>query len=179
MAIRNFEDLVPVVPASAYVDDSAVVIGAVTLGEDASVWPTAVLRGDIHSIVVGARSNIQDGSVLHVTHDSEFAPGGFGVRVGENVTVGHKAVLHGCTVEDFALIGMGAVVLDGAVVRARAMVGAGSLVPPGKDLEGGYLWLGSPVQRIRPLKEKELAFLEYSAGHYVELKNRHRGGGGR
>jgi carbonic anhydrase/acetyltransferase-like protein (isoleucine patch superfamily) len=176
MTIRIFENRLPDIPRSAFVDETALVLGDVLLGEDASVWPTAVLRGDIHSIVVGARSNIQDGSVLHVTHDSEYAPGGHGVSVGKNVTVGHRVVLHGCTVEDYCLVGMGSVVLDGAVVRSRAMVGAGSLVPPGKDLEGGYLWLGSPVKRMRPLTDKELGFLDYSAAHYVELKNRHQRG---
>jgi len=123
--------------------------------------------------LVGARSNIQDGSILHVTHDSEYAPGGSALSVGDDVTVGHNVVLHACTVEDLCLIGMGSVVLDGAVVRSGAMVGAGSLVPPNKELEGGYMWLGSPVKRVRELTDKEKSFLAYSAQHYVKLKNRH------
>ncbi|MCK5263643.1 MAG: gamma carbonic anhydrase family protein, partial [Gammaproteobacteria bacterium] len=123
---------------------------------------------------IGERTNIQDGSVLHVTHDSEYAPGGVSLDVGNDVTVGHNVVLHACCIENECLIGMGAVVLDGAVVQSGAMVGAGSLVPPGKVLESGYLWLGSPVKRVRELSEKEKTFLKYSAMHYVKLKNRHK-----
>jgi carbonic anhydrase/acetyltransferase-like protein (isoleucine patch superfamily) len=173
MTIRNFEDFVPQIAASTFIDDSAVVTGNVVIGADSSIWPMCSVRGDIHFIRIGQRTNIQDGSVLHVTHDSEFAPGGNGLTIGCDVTVGHNAVVHACTVEDLCLIGMGSVVLDGAVVCSGAMVGAGSLVPPGKRLEGGYLWLGSPVQRARELSEKEKAFLRYSADHYVKLKNRH------
>ena len=173
MSIRNFEDFIPQIADSAFIDDSAVVTGNVVIGADSSIWPMCSVRGDIHFIRIGERTNIQDGSVLHVTHDSEFAPGGSGLTIGNDVTVGHNAVVHACTVEDLCLIGMGAVVLDGAVVESGAMVGAGSLVPPGKRLEGGYLWLGSPVKRARELSEKEKAFLRYSAEHYVKLKNRH------
>ena len=174
MTIRNFEDFIPEIADSAFIDESAVVTGNVVIGADSSVWPMCSVRGDIHFIHIGERTNIQDGSVLHVTHDSEFAPGGHGLTIGSDVTVGHNAVVHACTVEDLCLIGMGAVVLDGAVVCSGAMVGAGSLVPPGKCLEGGYLWLGSPVKRTRELSEKEKAFLSYSAKHYVKLKNRHK-----
>jgi carbonic anhydrase/acetyltransferase-like protein (isoleucine patch superfamily) len=155
------------------VDETALVIGDVSIADDASLWPQVVARGDVNSIEIGARTNIQDGSVLHVSHDSEFAPGGFPLRIGADITVGHQAILHGCTIEDRCLIGMAATVMDGAIVRAGAIVGAGSLVPPGRDLDGGYLWVGSPVRKVRPLSEKEVAFLEYSAAHYVELKNRH------
>jgi carbonic anhydrase/acetyltransferase-like protein (isoleucine patch superfamily) len=135
-----------------------------------------VARGDVNTITIGARTNIQDGSILHVNHDSEYDPGGSIVTVGADVTVGHRAILHGCTVEDGCLIGMAATIMDGAIVRSGAIVGAGSLVPPGKDLEGGYLWVGSPVRRVRELREDEKGFLEYSAKHYVELKNRHIAG---
>jgi carbonic anhydrase/acetyltransferase-like protein (isoleucine patch superfamily) len=173
MTVRSFEGKSPRIASSAYLDESALVIGDVSIGEDSSIWPMVVARGDVNSIHIGAGTNIQDGSVLHVTHDSEFAPGGNGLTIGCDVTVGHNAVVHACTVEDLCLIGMGSVVLDGAVVCSGAMVGAGSLVPPGKRLEGGYLWLGSPVQRARELSEKEKAFLRYSADHYVKLKNRH------
>lgn len=174
MTIRKFEYYSPDIAESAYVDESAVVTGNVTIGGDSSIWPMASLRGDINLIRVGARSNIQDGSVLHVTHDSEYAPGGLPLVVGNDVTVGHNVILHACTIEDECLIGMGAIVLDGAVVQHGAMVGAGSLVPPNKVLEGGYLWLGSPVKRVRELSEKETAYFKYSARHYVELKERHR-----
>ena len=174
MTIRNFEQFTPEIADSAFVDDSAVVTGNVVIGADSSVWPMCSVRGDIHSIRIGERTNIQDGSILHVTHDSEFAPGGNALSIGSDVTVGHNAVVHACTVEDLCLIGMGSVLLDGSVVRSGAIIGAGSLVSPGKDLEGGYLWLGSPVKRARELTDKEKAFLEYSASHYVDLKNRHK-----
>jgi carbonic anhydrase/acetyltransferase-like protein (isoleucine patch superfamily) len=171
--IRDFESFSPKISATAFIDESAVVTGNVTIGEDSSVWPCCSVRGDIHSITIGDRTNIQDGSILHVTHDSEFAPGGFKLTVGDDVTVGHNVILHACTIEDECLIGMGSVVLDGAIVEAGAMVGAGSLVPPNKVLTGGYMWLGSPVKKVRELTGKEKAFLSYSAEHYVLLKNRY------
>jgi len=173
MTIRAFEKASPRIAASAYVDETALVIGDVTLAADVSLWPKVVARGDVNSIEVGVRTNIQDGTILHVSHDSEFAPGGYPLVIGADVTVGHQAILHGCTVEDRCLIGMAATVMDGAIVRAGAILGAGSLVPPGRELEGGYLWVGSPARRARPLHDTEAAFLEYSASHYVELKNRH------
>ena len=173
MTIRSFEDYTPEIAESAFVDDSAVVTGNVVIGADSSVWPMCSISGDIQSIRIGERTNIQDGSILHVTHDSEFAPGGNALSIGNDVTVGHNAVVHACTVEDLCLIGMGSVILDGAIVRKGAMVGAGSLVSPGKEIEGGYLWLGSPAKRVRELTEKEKAFLQYSSSHYVDLKNRH------
>ncbi len=171
--VRTFENFTPEIADSAFVDDAAVVTGNVVIGADSSVWPMCSIRGDIHSIEIGARTNIQDGSILHVTHDSEFAPGGNALSIGDDVTVGHNAVVHACTVEDLCLIGMGAVLLDGAVVESEVMVGAGSLVPPNKVLESGYLWLGSPVKKARPLSGREKDFLRYSAKHYVALKNRH------
>ena len=171
--IRSFEDYAPEIDETVFIDESAVVTGNVVIGKDSSVWPCCSVRGDIHSIRIGERSNIQDGSVLHVTHDSEYAPGGGKLSVGNDVTVGHNVILHACTVEDFCLIGMGSVVLDGAVIQRGAMIGAGSLVPPNKVLEGGYMWLGSPVKKVRELTGKEKSFLEYSASHYVALKNRH------
>jgi len=173
--IRRFENFTPQIDQTVFVDNSAVVTGNVSIGEHSSVWPCCSIRGDIHVIRIGARTNIQDGSILHVTHDSEYAPGGFSLTVGDDVTVGHNVVLHACTVEDMCLIGMGSVVLDGALVQSGAMVGAGSLVPPNKVLEGGYMWLGSPVKRVRPLTDKEKSFLQYSAQQYVKLKNRHAG----
>jgi len=173
MTIRRFKNITPRIAPGVYVDDTALVLGDVTIGEHASIWPMCVVRGDVNAITIGARSNIQDGSVLHVTHDSEFAPGGFPLVIGADVTVGHKAVLHACTVGNLCLVGMGATVLDGAVLRDKVMLGAGSLVAPGKELEGGYLWLGSPARRIRELTEQELRWLEYSSAHYVDLKDRH------
>lgn len=177
MAVRVYQGHTPELGAGVYVDPAAVVIGRVRIGNDSSVWPATVVRGDINAIEIGQCTNVQDGSVLHVTHDSRFDPGGHPLRVGSYVTVGHRVVLHACSIGDYCLIGMGSVVLDGAVLAPRAMVGAGSLVPPGKQLEGGFLWLGSPVRKTRPLTEMEVAFLEYSASHYVDLKNAHMQGG--
>jgi len=172
MNIRTYNDISPTIGARVYIDPAAVVIGRVTIGDDASIWPGAVLRGDVHEIRVGARTSIQDGSVLHVTHDSpEFSPGGHACIVGSDVTVGHRAVLHACTVGNFCLIGMGAIVLDGAVIEDNVILGAGSLVAPGKRLESGGLYVGSPARRARDLKPEELAFLKYSAEHYVKLKD--------
>lgn len=171
MTVRAYRGIVPQFPTSAYVADDAVVIGSVTLGADVSIWPMTVIRGDVNVITIGDRTNIQDGSVLHVTHDHPDIPGGFALKIGRNVTVGHKVVLHGCTVEDDTLIGMGATVMDGAVVKSNVLLGAGSLVPPGKVLDSGHLWLGSPARKVRPLNQKELDWIAYSAGHYVKLKN--------
>lgn len=174
MPVRDFEAKHPRIAASAYIDATAVVIGDVEIGADVSLWPHVVVRGDIHSIKIGESSNIQDGSVLHVSHDSEFAPGGFALSVGRGVTVGHMVVLHGCAIEDNCLIGMGSIVMDGARIPAGTMLGAGSLVSPGAVLEAGYLWLGRPARRVRPLTADEQRYLTYSAEHYVRLKNRHR-----
>jgi carbonic anhydrase/acetyltransferase-like protein (isoleucine patch superfamily) len=167
--IRSFLDLHPVIAEDAWIDDSAVIIGDVEIGAEASVWPLCVLRGDIHSIKVGARTNIQDSSVLHVTHDSAFNPGGFPVEIGGDVTVGHKVMLHGCRIGSHCLIGMGSIVLDGAVIEPRTILGAGSLVPGGKVLEGGHLWHGSPARKVRALTGRELDFLDYVAKNYVKL----------
>lgn len=174
MTIRTFENRVPVLGERVYVDGSALVLGHVWLGEDVSVWPQAVLRGDVQHIRVGARTNIQDGAVLHVSHDSPYNPGGVPLEVGEGVTVGHRAVLHACIVGDGAFIGVGSVVLDRAVIEPQAMLGAGCLVPPGRTLEGGWLWLGQPARRVRRLTARELEYMAYIAGHYVRLKERHR-----
>jgi len=173
MAIRNFSGKTPLLGARAFVDASALALGDVVLGDDVSLWPMAVARGDVQAIRIGARTNIQDGSVLHVTQDNRFNPGGRALIIGADVTVGHGVILHACTVEDLVLVGMGSTVLDGAVIQRRVMIGAGSLVPPNKVLESGFLYLGSPVQRARALTEKELEYLEFSARHYVQLKDRH------
>ncbi|MBF6059081.1 gamma carbonic anhydrase family protein [Thiomicrorhabdus heinhorstiae] len=174
MAIRRYKEFEPQIEASAWVDDSAVVIGKCELGEDVSIWPNATLRGDVNKIVIGDRSNVQDGCVLHSTHASDMTKNSECI-VGNDVTVGHNAVLHGCIIEDECLIGMGAIVLDNAVVKKHVLIGANSLVPPGKVLESGYLYLGSPVKQARPLTEKEIEFFKYSAAHYVKLKNDYQG----
>jgi len=172
--IRSFESVTPEVASSTYIDESALVIGNVEIGEDSSVWPMCVVRGDIHHIRIGHSTNIQDGSILHVTHDSEYKAGGSPLMIGNEVTVGHQATLHACTIEDHCLIGIGSIVLDGAVIERGAMLGAGSLVNPGKHIEGGYLWLGRPARRVRELTEKEKAYLNYSAAHYVKLQRRYQ-----
>ena len=174
MPIRHFEQHTPRIHPTAFIDETAVIVGAVEIGEDSSVWPLCVIRGDIQSIQIGARTNIQDGTIIHVTHDSRFCPGGQPTVIGNDVTVGHKVILHACTVEDYCLIGMGAIVMDKAVVRSRVTIGAGSVVPSGKILESGYLYVGSPVKQVRPLNPRELEFLEYSAQNYQRLKDRHR-----
>ncbi len=171
--IRRFLDWTPQIAASAWVDEQATVIGQVSIGEESSIWPQVVIRGDIQRIEIGARSNIQDGSVLHVTHDSQYVPGGSPLLIGDEVTVGHNATLHACTIGDRCLIGMGSIVLDKAVLEAGVMLGAGALVPPGKTLEGGYLWVGSPARRSRPLDDREREYLRYSAQHYVKLMRQH------
>ncbi len=173
MAVRPFQDKIPDIAPGAYVDDTALVIGDVTIGGDSSIWPMTVIRGDVHSITIGERTNIQDGSVVHVTHDSEYTPGGFPTVIGDDVTIGHRAVVHACTVGNVCLVGMSATIMDGAELGDYTIIGAGSLVPAGKKLEGGHLYLGSPVRRVRALSEGEIASLEYSARHYVDLKNRH------
>jgi len=174
MAIRSFEQHTPRIHPTAYVDAMALVIGDVEIGEDSSIWPMSVVRGDIQSIRIGVRTSIQDGTIIHVTHDSRFCPGGQPTRIGNDVTIGHKVILHACTIEDFCLIGMGAIVMDKAIVRSRVTLGAGSVVPPGKVLDSGFLYVGSPVKPVRPLNERELEFLEYSAQNYRRLKERHR-----
>ncbi|WP_028110323.1 gamma carbonic anhydrase family protein [Ferrimonas futtsuensis] len=171
MATKPFNNITPAVPETAFVDPSAVLYGDITLGEDVSVWPLVAARGDVNHIRIGDRSNVQDGSVLHVTRRGESNPDGYPLLIGQDVTVGHKAMLHGCTVGDRVLVGMGAIVLDGAVIEDDVILGAGSLVPPGKTLESGFLYVGSPAKQARSLNDKERAFLAVSAENYVKLKN--------
>lgn len=175
-AIRSYKGITPTLGARAYVDPAATVIGDVVLGEDVSIWPGAVLRGDVHYIRIGARSNVQDGTIVHVTHDGPYSPGGFPTIVGEGVTIGHAAVIHACTIEDYCLIGMHATVLDGATIKKYGFVGAGSVVPPGKVVGERELWLGNPAQRVRLLTDKQIEQLHYSADHYVRLKDAYLAG---
>ncbi|MBK3746403.1 gamma carbonic anhydrase family protein [Stutzerimonas balearica] len=173
MSIRSFQQHIPKLGARVFVDPTAVVLGDVEIGEDSSVWPLTVIRGDMHRIRIGARSSIQDGSVLHITHAGPYNPDGFPLTIGDEVTVGHKVTLHGCTLGSRILVGMGSIVMDGAVVEDEVIIAAGSLVPPGKRLESGYLYVGSPVKQARPLTDKERSFFAYTAGNYVRLKDRH------
>lgn len=170
MNIRPYRNIQPQLGARVFVDPSAVVIGQVTLGDDVSVWPTTVIRGDVNYIRIGARSNIQDGSVLHVCSPYPEMPEGIPLLIGEDVTVGHSCVLHACTIGNFCLIGMGATILDGAVLEDYVFIGAGALVAPGKRLTSG-LYLGSPARRVRDLTDREIAELHESSVHYVALKN--------
>lgn len=171
MALRPYRGIEPVVAASAYVDLAAVVIGDVEIGPDSSIWPCTVIRGDVQRIRVGARTNVQDGAIVHVTHDGPYTPGGFATHIGDDVTIGHAAVIHACTIEDACLIGMHATVLDGAIVRRHGFVGAGAVVAPGKVVGEGELWLGNPARFVRKLSDEEIRRLYYSAEKYVELKN--------
>lgn len=171
MTISAYRDTRPIFGAGAFVHASAEVIGDVRCGDDVSFWPFAVARGDVNTITIGHRSNVQDGAVLHVTHDGPYTPGGRALIVGGEVTVAHKAVLHACTLADRILIGIGAILLDGVVVESDVMVAAGSLVPPGRRLAAGGLYRGQPARRVRELTEAELDNLGYSARHYVRLKD--------
>ena len=172
--IRPYLSAVPQVHGSCYLDPLCLVAGDVVLEEEVSVWPFAVLRGDVNSIRVGKRSNIQDHVMLHVSHKTDGKPAGSPLLIGEDCTIGHHATLHGCTVGNRVLVGMGSIVLDDAVVEDDVMIGAGSLVPPRKRLEGGYLYVGSPVRQVRVLTDEEKAFLKYSAAHYVRLSQQYR-----
>lgn len=169
-SLRTYQHHTPNMGERVYVDPAAVVIGDVTLGDDSSVWPCAVIRGDMHRIRIGARTSVQDGAILHITHAGQFNDEGWPLTIGDDVTIGHSVNLHGCTVGNRVLIGIGSIVLDGAIVEDEVVIGAGTLVPPGKVLESGYMYMGSPCKKIRPLKEKEKAFFTYSANNYVALK---------
>ena len=171
--IREGLGIAPTLGKAVMIDPTAVVMGDVCLGDDVSVWPHAAMRGDVQIIRIGARTNIQDGTVLHVTHDGPFNPAGFPLHIGEDVTVGHRALLHGCTVGNRVLVGMGAIIMDAVVVEDDVMIAAGALVTPGKELRSGYLYAGSPAREVRALTEDEIRFLPYSAAGYTSLKQRY------
>ncbi|CAE6885928.1 MULTISPECIES: gamma carbonic anhydrase family protein [Pseudomonas] len=173
MSIRSFQQFTPQLGERVFVDPTSVVLGDVEIGDDSSVWPLVVIRGDMHSIRIGQRSSIQDGSVLHITHAGPFNPAGYPLNIGDDVTVGHKVTLHGCSIGNRILIGMGSIVMDGVVIEDEVVLGAGSLVPPGKRLQSGYLYVGSPAKQARALTEKELSYFRYTADNYVRLKDQH------
>lgn len=173
-SVRRFNGHTPTLGAKVFVDPTAVVTGDVHLGDDSSVWPMAVIRGDMHRIRIGARTSVQDGAVLHITHAGPFNADGWPLIIGDEVTIGHGAMLHGCTLGNRILVGIGATILDGAVVEDEVVIGAGTLVPPGKRLESGFMYMGSPARQARPLSEKERQFFSYSASNYVKLKDQHR-----
>jgi len=171
MNIRSYKGKTPLLGAQVFVDPSAVLVGDIELADDVSIWPLVAARGDVNFIRIGARTNIQDGTVLHVSRPSKHAAEGSPLLIGADVTVGHKCMLHGCQLGDRILVGMGAIVMDDAVLEDDVIVGAGSLVPPGKRLVSGYLYVGSPVKQARPLTDAERQFLSASAKNYVILKD--------
>jgi carbonic anhydrase/acetyltransferase-like protein (isoleucine patch superfamily) len=171
MSVRSYRGIAPRIGARAYIDPEACVIGDVTIGEDSSIWPKAVLRGDVNRIVVGARTSVQDGSVLHVTHDGPYSPGGLALSVGDEVTIGHGVMLHACTVGRRCLIGIGAIVLDGAVIEDEVLVGAGAVVAPRSRAASHTLWLGNPAKCVRELSPREIENFAYLAAHYVRVKD--------
>lgn len=170
-ALCHFQQYFPRLGEKVYIDSSARIIGNVNLEDNVSVWPMAVIRGDVHHIQIGKNSNIQDAAVLHVTHDGPFSPGGVPLLIGQGVTVGHGAILHGCHIDDYSLIGMGALILDNVHIEHHVMVAAGAVVSPGKTLESGYLYVGNPARAFRKITSTEWEQLEYSAAHYVRLKD--------
>ena len=169
MTIRSFQGKTPIIGRNCWIDPQACVIGDVELGDESSVWPMTVIRGDIHRIRIGQRTSVQDGSVLHVTHDGPFNPGGYPLSIGDEVTIGHQVMLHGCSLGNRILVGMGAMVMDGATVEDEVIIGAGSLVAPGKTLRSGYLYLGRPAKAVLELTEEETGFFSYTAGRYVSV----------
>ncbi|PKI01147.1 gamma carbonic anhydrase family protein [Glaciecola sp. 33A] len=175
MTIRSYRNITPTFDNSVYIDDSAVLVGDIVLGEQSSIWPLVAARGDVNVIRIGQRTNVQDGSVLHVTRRTKQNPTGFPLIIGDDVTVGHKCMLHGCELGNRILVGMGAIIMDGAIVQDDVFIGAGSLVAPNKILESGYLYVGNPALKKRPLKDSEMAFLKQSAVNYVELSREYLG----
>lgn len=171
MTIRSYKGINPKISISAYIDDSSILVGAIEVGSHSSIWPLVAARGDVNFIKIGERTNVQDGSVLHVTRSSATNPEGYPLIIGDDVTVGHKAMLHGCKLGNRILVGMGAIIMDNAVVEDDVIIGGGALVPPNKTLESGFLYVGSPVKQARPLSDEEKAFLKISADNYVRLKD--------
>jgi carbonic anhydrase/acetyltransferase-like protein (isoleucine patch superfamily) len=171
MPLTSYLDTHPQLGRHIYLHDSAQIIGDVHIGDHSSLWCNAVLRGDVNRIRIGMCSNIQDFTMGHVAHKSAAKPDGSPLLIGDYVTIGHSVILHGCSIGDECLIGMGTIVMDDAVVERQVMVGAGSLVAPGKVLESGYLYVGRPAVRVRALSADELIYLRYSAEHYVRVKD--------
>ncbi|MBM3351184.1 MAG: gamma carbonic anhydrase family protein [Betaproteobacteria bacterium] len=174
--IQSFCDMTPQIARNAYIHPASTIIGDVAIDENSSVWPGVVIRGDVNFIRIGKNTNIQDISMLHVSHRSSWDPAGAPLIIGNYVTIGHSVILHGCTLEDACLIGMGSIVMDKVIVQKHVLLAAGSLVPEGKVLESGHLYVGRPAKKVRPLTEEEIAHFMYSANHYVKLKNQYQAG---
>jgi len=165
--ISGYRHWQPTISDSAFVADSSEIIGRVTVGDDSSIWYQSVLRGDVHDIIIGERSNIQDHCTLHTSH------GVTPCVIGNDVTVGHRVILHGCEVQDGSLIGMGSILMDQSVIESGCLLAAGSLVPENRVLRSGYLYAGSPARERRELTDEEKIFLMHSANHYVDLSKTH------
>ena len=176
MTLGFYLEAFPVVGKDVYLHSSSQVMGDVTLGDDSSIWCNTVLRGDVNRIVVGRGSNVQDLTIGHVSHKTPEKPEGSPLIIGDYVTVGHSVILHGCTIGNECLIGMGSIIMDDVVIPERVMIGAGSLVSPGKVLEGGMLYIGRPAKAVRALTPDEIAYLTYSAEHYIRIKNNYLNG---
>lgn len=176
MPLSSYLNTHPVVGERVYLHGTAQVIGDVQIADDCSIWCNSVLRGDVNRIVIGEGSNVQDFSMGHVSHKSASKPEGSPLTIGKYVTIGHSVILHGCTIGDECLIGMGSIVMDDVVLEKNVMLGAGSLVSPGKVLESGHLYVGRPAVKVRALTEAEIAYLRYSAEHYVRVKNNYLAG---
>lgn len=171
MTTRSFNNISPKFDNTVFIDESAVIVGEVDLGSSCSIWPLVAARGDVNFIKIGKRTNIQDGTVLHVSRPTKNNTNGFPLIIGDDVTVGHKCMLHGCVIGNRVLVGMGAIVMDGVEVGDDVIIGAGALVTPNKKLESGYLYVGNPAVQKRPLNDSEKAFLVESAKNYVRLKD--------
>jgi len=171
MSLAPYLQTPPILGNRVYLHPSCQVIGDVTLGDDSSIWCNAVLRGDVNRISIGRGTNVQDLSMGHVSHKTADKPEGSPLIIGDYVTVGHSVILHGCTIGNECLIGMGSIIMDDVVIPDRVMIGAGSLVSPGKLLQGGMLYMGRPAKAVRALTVEEIAYLRYSAEHYIRVKN--------
>jgi len=166
--IYPYRNIFPKIHESAFIAPTASIIGDVEIGEKSNIWYGCTIRGDVNDIKIGARTNIQDGTVIHVTTDFQ------GTYIGDDVTIGHAAILHACTVEDFGFVGMQACVMDGAIVKARGMLAAGALLTPGKEVPTGQLWGGRPARYMRDMTPEELAYIEWSSRHYADLGAEHK-----
>lgn len=171
MPLSSYLATFPIVGERVYLHPSCQVIGEVQLGDDSSIWCNTVLRGDVNRIVIGRGTNVQDLSIGHVSHKTAEHPQGSPLIIGDYVTVGHSVILHGCSIGNECLIGMGSIIMDDTVIPDRVMIAAGSLVSPGKILESGMLYMGRPAKAVRALTEEELAYLKYSAEHYMRIKD--------
>lgn len=173
--IRVFQGKKPVIDTTVFIDQSAIIIGQVTIGKNSSIWCNTVIRGDVSNIIIGNNTNIQDLTMVHVTHyNPNSSIGDFPVLIGDNVTIGHNCCIHACTIKNNVLVGMGTTILDNSIIEDNVFIGAGSLVPPNKVLKSGYLYFGNPLKKIRPLTPEEIEQLQYSADHYVKLAQLHK-----